>query len=179
MLPLIVDFINLLLSALLVGALFCVQLVFNPTGLDAALYITLQQTGIRTLHPIMPKLGALTILATLVAAVVARDSRLRMSMLIAAAICFVAAGLITRFRNQPINAIVKSWDSATPPDIWTKLRDAWWRWNSVRLSTSLVGLALVIAAALTRNSQHVPPEIASTYSRSVFEALLRVAYLLA
>ena len=54
MFPLVVDFITLLLSALLVGAMFCVWLIFNPSQLKASDYIILQQQGIRTLHPIMP-----------------------------------------------------------------------------------------------------------------------------
>ncbi len=64
MLLLIVDFVNLFLSALLVGAMFCAWLVFNPAQLDASHYIIVQQQGIRTLNSIMPLLGGLTILMT-------------------------------------------------------------------------------------------------------------------
>jgi uncharacterized membrane protein len=178
MIPLVIDFTNLMLSALLVGAMFCVTMVFNPAGLDANRYISLQQNGIRTLHPIMPGLGVVTILATFLAAFLARDIKLRMFMLIVAALCFIAAGLITRFRNQPINAIVKDWNSAEPPEIWTRLRDAWWRWHSLRLTAGLIGLALVIAASLVRCVSQADTETASSVARPLFEALLRVAYLL-
>jgi len=75
MLPLVIDSVNVFLSALLVGAMFCVWLVFNPSQLDASHYIILQQQGIRTLHPIMPGLGALTILFTFASAVFARKTR--------------------------------------------------------------------------------------------------------
>jgi len=63
----------------------------------------------------MPALGAATILVTVAAAVLGRDDSTRLSWLIAAVIYFVAVGLITRFLNQPINAIVKTWSSNAPP----------------------------------------------------------------
>src|ERR1700690_4110175 len=119
MLSLVVDSVNLLFSALLVGAMFCVWLVFNPSQLDASHYIILQQQGIRTLHPTMPGLGALTILLTFASAVLARESKMRMSLLIGTAMLFIISGLITRFANMPINTIVRGWNSAAPPDHWT------------------------------------------------------------
>jgi uncharacterized membrane protein len=170
MLPLMIDFASLLLSALLVGAMFCVWLVFNPARLDAAHYIFLQQNGIRTLHPIMPLLGGLTILMTAGAALLAREDKTRMSLLAAAAIFFVISGLITRFQNQPINAIILGWNSAAPPERWTELRDAWWQWHCIRLGSGLTGLGLTIVAMLARK----PPEL----SRVLLGALTRVVCLL-
>lgn len=175
MLSLVIDFANLFLSALLGGALFCTRILLNPVGLDATRYIALQQNGIRTLHPVMPRLGGLTILFTLLAAFVARSYGLRLLLLLIAAGCFIAAGLITRFRNMPINAIVIQWNPSAPPEIWTRLRDAWWNWHTLRLAVSLAGLALVIASTLARNAHPAAETMAANY---VLEALLRVAYLL-
>src|SRR5690242_16230960 len=101
MLPLVIDFASLLLAALLAGAMFCAWPVFNPARLDAAHYILLQQNGIRTLHPSLPLLGGVTIGLTVLSAVMARQDRIRMSLLISAAVFFVISGLITRFHNQP------------------------------------------------------------------------------
>ncbi len=177
MLPLIVDFVNLFLSALLVGAMFCVWLVFNPSQLDAAHYIMLQQQGIRTLHPPMPLLGVLTILMTLGSAVLARDNKMRMSLLIGTAILFIISGLITRFANMPINAIVRGWNSAAPPDHWTTLRDAWWRWHCLRLCSALAGLALLIIATLAPRSSSIPG-VAITVCRPLVDAMMRTICLL-
>jgi hypothetical protein len=177
MLPLIVDFISLFLAALLVGAMFCVWLVFNPSQLDASHYIILQQQGIRTLHPTMPLLGVLTILMTFGSAVLARENKMRMSLLVATAILFIISGLITRFANMPINAIVRGWNSAAAPDSWTALRDAWWRWHCLRLYSSLVGMVLLIIAAFARR----PPSIqggAITVCRPLFDAMMRTVSLL-
>ena len=109
MFDLMIDFANLLLAALVVGALFGVWLFLNPAGLDANSYVVLQQQAIRTMNRVMPALGAVTILVTLTAAVLGPGDRTRLGLLIAAVVCFVAIGLITRFLNQPINAIVIAW----------------------------------------------------------------------
>jgi len=171
MFPLVVDFITLLLSALLVGAMFCVWLVFNPSRLKASDYIILQQQGIRTLHPSMPLLGALTTLVTLASAVLAREDKMRMSLLIATAILFIVSGLITRFANMPINAIVRTWDSEAPPDHWTVLRDTWWRWHCVRLCAGLAGLVLLLIATLASRPSAIQ-DASMTLFHPLFDALV-------
>jgi uncharacterized membrane protein len=150
MLALMIDFANLLLVALVVGALFGARLFLNPVGFDASSYVVLQQQAIRTMNRVMPALGAVTILVTITAAVLGRDDRARLALLVAAVVCFATIGLITRFLNQPINAIVMTWSANSPPSNWTRLRDKWWRWHLIRLATGLVGLSLLIAATLKR-----------------------------
>jgi uncharacterized membrane protein len=158
MVTLTVDFLNLLLAALLVGAMFAVCLIFNPRGLDAATYVSLQQHAIRVLQRNpgesrggdikMPLLGAITAMTTFVAAVLARSERVHLTLLLVAAGLFVVAGLVTRFLNQPINAVVRTWSAQAPPANWMQLRDAWWRWHLVRFSAGLGGLCLLILAAV-------------------------------
>lgn len=146
----IIDLANLLLAALLVGAMLGVWLLFNPAGLAANAYIILHQRGVRALNKPLPALGAATILLNIAAAALGRNNSARVGLLVGAAFCFVAAGLVTRFLNQPINAIVMTWRSDLPPANWTTLRDEWWRWHLVRLAVGLVGLSLLIAVALKR-----------------------------
>jgi len=146
----LIDFTNLLLAALLVGAMFGVWLFLNPAGLDAGLYIALQQQSIRGGDTAMPALGAVTILLTMIAAVLGRDDRTRLGLLVAAVVCFVLAGLTTRFLNQPINRIVMTWRGDAPPIDWAGLRDAWWRWHLIRLAAGLGGLSLLITATMKR-----------------------------
>jgi Domain of unknown function (DUF1772) len=146
----IIDFSDLLLAGLLTGTIFGMFLVLRPAGLDAATYVIQQQNGIRALNSIMPMLGAITIIVTLAAAFAARGEPLRMTLLLAAAAALIAAGLVTRFFNQPINEIVMTWNANSPPAEWTILRDAWWRWHIARLGLAILGLSLIIAAALRR-----------------------------
>lgn len=177
MLPLIVDFVTLFLGALLLGAMFCAWLIFNPAQLNASQYIIVHQQGIRTLNTVMPLLGGLTILMSVVSAVLARENKTRMSLLIGTAILFIISGLITRFGNQPINAIVRGWNSAAPPAQWTLLRDTWWRWHCLRLCTVSTGSTLLIAATLMRRTSSVQVA-AVTVCRPLFEALMRTISLL-
>ncbi len=146
----IIDFADLLLAGLLTGAIFGVFLVMRPAGLDATTYVIQQQNGIRAVNHIMPPLGAVTIIVTLAAAFAARGEPLRMTMLLAAAAALIVVGLVTRFLNQPINEIVMTWNANSPPAEWTTLRDAWWRWHLVRLGLAILGLSLIVGAALRR-----------------------------
>jgi hypothetical protein len=173
MLSLLIDFTTLLLSALLVGAMFCVWLLLNPAHLDYSRYIVLHQQGIRTLDPALPRLGALTIVVTLAAAFLARQDPPRMGILIAAATFFIIAGVITRTANMPINVFVLRWSTSAPPDNWMILRDTWWRWHRLRTVSGTVGLALLITAALLRKPP-APESLASLRScRPLFHALIQ------
>lgn len=147
-----IDFSNLLLASLVVGTMFGIWLGYNPTVLSAAVYVAQQQQAIRALNVTMPVLGGVTVLLTIIAAVLARSDRTRLTLLVAAAVCFVAAGLITRFLNQPINAIVMTWSVDAPPANWMQLRDDWWRWHVLRMGVGIGGLCLLIAATLRRAS---------------------------
>jgi len=105
----VIDFVNLLLAALVVGALFGAWLILNLAGLAFTAYVTLQQQAVRTMNNVMPALGAVTILLTITSAILERHNRGQLCLIVAAAACFVAIGLITRFLNQPLNSIVMTW----------------------------------------------------------------------
>ena len=152
MLTLFIDFASLLLATLLVGSMFGARLFLNPAELDFPSYVSVQQQGIRTLNGFLPVLGAATILATGAASFLARHDRSRLAFLLLSIACFVASGIITRFCNQPINAIVITWQPDAPPSGWQALRDTWWRWHHARLGSGIAGLCFLIVAALTRSS---------------------------
>ncbi len=148
MIALAFDFASLALAALLVGAMFAVCLIFNPVGLDASTYVTHHQWAVRSLNSPLPLLGIGTTIAILVAAFLSRGDRSHVVLLLIAAGFFVAAGLITRLLNMPINAVVMTWSPQAPPGDWTRLRDAWWHWHMLRFSAGAAGLGLLIYAAL-------------------------------
>ena len=143
----LVTFVTVLLAGLLVGTMFGIWLGYDPATLSGPAYVEVQQSAIRALNLTLPALGAICIALCLVCAAMARNARAQALTFIAAAGLLVAAGLITRFLNQPINAIVMTWDPQSPPAEWTLLRDQWWRWHMVRTSMALVGFALLIVAA--------------------------------
>src|SRR5882672_11398520 len=148
----IVNFANLLLAALVVGTMFGIWLGYNPADLSSRAYVEQQQHAIRALNVTMPVLGALTVLLTLASATLARANRRQVALLLGAVACFVAAGLVTRFLNQPINAVVITWSADAPPTNWSELRDEWWRWHVVRTVLGAVGLSLLIAANLIKGA---------------------------
>lgn len=150
MLTTFVDFFNLLLAALLVGTIFGTWLTASPAGLGESDYVIVQQQHIRALNVFMPLLGGATILLSIASAFLSRADRTRLAMLVVVVLSFIVAGLITRFLNQPINAVVMTWMPDAPPADWMQLRDAWWRWHLVRLAFGLLGLCVLIAAMLRR-----------------------------
>lgn len=142
-----IQFVGLLLTSLLVGAMFGVWLGFDPAALSATAYVEMQQNAIRALNTSMPLLGLVCIVLTVALAVLTRHDRRGCILLVAAAVCLVAAGLITRFANQPINAVVMTWSAQAPAANWAELRDTWWHWHILRTVGGVAALALALLAA--------------------------------
>ena len=142
------DFASLVLAGLLAGVMLAVCFVFNPRGLDASTYVTQQQWGVRTLHPKVPPLGIATVVTTLVAALLPRSDAMHTLLLYVATGLVIAAGLITKLLNMPVNAVVMRWSPDEPPAEWTSLRDSWWRWHILRLTAGALGFGVLVVAAL-------------------------------
>lgn len=144
----IIRFILVVLLALLVGTMFGIWIGFNPAGLSALAYVEQQQNAIRSLNTLLPAMGAVCVLLTVVLAFLSKgDSRSRY-LLVGAAILMIAAGLVTRFANQPINAVVMTWSAHAPAANWAQLRDEWWQWHIVRSLAGIAALALTVVAVL-------------------------------
>ncbi len=143
-----IRFLSLLLTSLLVGTTFGVWLGFNPAALSATAYVEMQQNAIRALNVSIPVLGLVCILLNTALAVLTKDDKRTRYLLVAAVICLAAAGLITRFANQPINAIVMTWTPHAPAANWTELRDTWWHWHVLRTIAAIAALALALLAAV-------------------------------
>ena len=146
-----VRFLDVLLAALVVGSMFGIWLGYNPTSLSPAAYVEHQQLAIRSLNLVLPILGAACILLTVTWAMLVRSNRRLRTLLLLAALFLIAAGLITRVFNQPINAQVITWSAQSLPSNWSHLRDQWWSWHIVRTLAGLVALgSLLLATELER-----------------------------
>jgi uncharacterized membrane protein len=128
--------------------MFGIWLGYDPAELSAGAYVEQQQHAIRALNINMPVMGAVTALLTLVCALLARGNAAQRALFVAAFVCFVIAGLVTRLLNQPINAVVITWSASAPPRAWATLRDAWWHWHVLRTLVAVAGYCLLIAASL-------------------------------
>jgi uncharacterized membrane protein len=140
------SFATIFLTGLLVGVMFGIWLGYNPAGVSGPAYVEVQQAAIRGLNVTLPVLGAVCIVASLACAFMAREDRAQLCLYLVAAALLIAAGLITRFLNQPINAIVITWNAQSPPAEWTALRDQWWHWHIWRTIAAVIGFALLVIA---------------------------------
>ena len=143
-----IRFTSLLLISLLVGTMFGIWLGFNPASLSATAYVEVQQNAIRALNVSLPVLGLLCIVLTVALAVLTKHDQRTRYLLVAVVFCLAAAGFITRFANQPINAVVITWSPQAPAANWAELRDTWWYWHVLRTIAGVAALALALLAAL-------------------------------
>ena len=144
----IVRFTLVVLLALLVGTMFGIWIGFDPTSLSAAAYVEQQQNAIRSLNTLLPAMGAVCILLAVVLAVLSKGDLRCRYLLIGAVVLLIGAALVTRFANQPINAVVMTWSAQAPAANWAQLRDEWWQWHIVRSIAGIAALALTVIAVL-------------------------------
>jgi uncharacterized membrane protein len=143
-----VRFANIVFAALIAGGTFVIWVGYDPATLSPSTYVEQQQNAIRALNVLMPVLGAITVLLTLISAFLQRKARKAFVLLMVAAAFLILSGLLTRFGNQPINDIVMTWDIARPPANWTELRDQWWGFHRLRTFCGLIALALITWAGV-------------------------------
>lgn len=146
-----IRFFNVVMAALVAGAIFGIWLGYNPKGLSAPTFIEQQQSAISALNTLMPILGLITILLTVSSAILHKKEKKAFAVLLIAILFLVLTGITTRFGNQPINSIVMTWDMNTPPDNWIELRDQWWTYHTIRTSTALVALCLVVWVSIKKD----------------------------
>lgn len=150
MLKPIIRFFNLVLAGLVAGIVLGIWLGYNPAAFSAQTYIEQQQHVISALNTLMPVLGLIAIVLTILSAFLQRDRGRMFWILLAAAGLLIISGLVTRFGNQPINAVVMTWDAADAPGNWAELRDRWWSFHTVRMLTSLLAFCLIGWAHMRR-----------------------------
>ena len=139
---------NIIFAALIAGGMFVIWTGYDPATLSPSTYVEQQQNAIRALNVVMPVLGAIAIALTLISALLQRKDRTVFVLLVVAAAFLIISGVVTRFGNQPINALVMTWDIARPPANWTELRDQWWGFHRLRTFCGLIALALITWASI-------------------------------
>jgi membrane-associated HD superfamily phosphohydrolase len=139
----IIQFLDVVFTGVVAGIIFGVWIGYDPRDLSAVTYVEQQQNAIHSLNVLMPILGLISILLTVVNAVMCKREKLKRNLLIIAAILLIVSGLITRFGNQPINAIVIAWDLEAIPETWTVLRDKWWSFHSMRTLSAMMAFVLI------------------------------------
>ena len=141
-------FLNIVLAGLIAGIVFGIWIGYNPQDLSAETYVEQQQNAIRHLNVIMPILGFISMLLALASAAISKEDKVMRNLLLLAVALFIVSGLVTRFGNQPINAVVITWDPRNTPEIWIELRDKWWTFHIIRTITTLIGFAIIVWATV-------------------------------
>ena len=139
----------LLLAGLLAGSMFGIRFGYDVTRYSPGTFVEVHQGAVRGLNTLLPLMGLAAIILAVGLAVLARQRPTVLALYAVAALCLIAAGLITRFLNQPINETVMGWSATTLPADWTQLRDSWWTWHAARLGATVVALLVLIGAIFT------------------------------
>jgi len=87
----IIRFCLLLILALIVGTMFGIWIGYDPASLSATAYVEQQQNAIRALNTLLPVLGAVCILLTIVLAFLAKGDARGRALLVAAVVCLIGA----------------------------------------------------------------------------------------
>ena len=126
---------------------------YNPTLYSQHTFLEVHRGAVHGLNTLLPLMGLATMILTLVLTLRSdRQTALR-GLYWSTLALLVLAGLITRFANQPINAVVIAWTADTVPDNWTEIRDSWWFWHTVRTLVSIAALAGLVTATLAARTE--------------------------
>ncbi|KQW78999.1 hypothetical protein ASC89_11870 [Devosia sp. Root413D1] len=144
--------LSLLLVGLLAGSMYGIWFGYDITRYSPTSFVEVHQGAVRGLNTLLPLMGLAAIVMVVVLAVLARQRPTVLMLYGAAALGLVAAGLITRLLNQPINDAVMGWSADALPTDWETLRNSWWSWHAARLGATILALLLLIAAVFTDRS---------------------------
>jgi len=144
----IVLFLDILITGLISGIIFGIWIGYNPQDLSAQTYVEQQQNVIRALNTLMPVLGLIAIILTVTSAIFQKLNKPVFIILLIASGLLIISGIVTRFGNQPINAVVMTWNLNEIPENWTVLRDKWWTFHIIRTISSLIAFSLITSTVI-------------------------------
>jgi hypothetical protein len=147
----IIRFLTLLMAGLVAGTLFGIWIGYNPKNLSVNTYVEYQQGAIKALNTLMPILGLISVILTVIAAILQKQDQFVFVILIIASGFLIISGLITKFGNQPINSIVMTWSKDSIPTNWSDLRDKWWLLHKLRTLTAFISFCLIIWSNIRKN----------------------------
>jgi len=142
------QFLAALIFAMVAGSVFGIWRGYDPTAFAPLTFLEMHQGAVRGLNVLLPTLGFASIALTLTLVWLSRGKGRVFWLYLSALLLMVAAGITTRFFNQPINALVMGWTVESLPENWSQLRTEWWTWHLWRTGFSLAALALLLAAVI-------------------------------
>ena len=140
------QFFAALTFALVAGSVFGIWRGYDPSVVMPATFVEMHQGAVRGLNVLLPVLGFASIGLTLFLVWSALGKGPVFWLYLSALLFMAAAGVTTRFFNQPINELVMGWTVDALPANWSELRAQWWNWHLWRTGFSISALALLLAA---------------------------------
>ncbi len=150
--PQILETVAIVVAGTMVGNEAAIAVFVHPrlSRLDDASHVRAVQPLAAVLGAAMPFWYALTLLATLAVAFVARPTGTPgHGMALVAAGLFAAMIVYTLLLPVPINNQVARWRPEALPDNWRALRQRWDRLHAFRVVVLAVALVLLVIACLT------------------------------
>jgi uncharacterized membrane protein len=147
------QFISICLVALVTGVFFGPWLGLSRSieTFPPEVFLAIGHRMIANLAPIMPILMPAAMLSMVPVLFLSYPTQpATFYLTLAGLVMYVVALVITLAVEVPIDNRIRAWTiSALPPD-WHQLRDRWASFHVVRTWASIVGLALLVAAAVFR-----------------------------
>jgi Anthrone oxygenase len=146
----IIQFAALLLTALSMGVHFGTWLTERPLRRtqSGALFIEVHQERDRVAARVMPILGTAALVFLALATFLMRAAPAAFALSLAGLVLCIGDALVTAFVNVPINREMQGWQPGAPPAEWSRLRDRWERFHSVRTLLIVSGFALFSASVV-------------------------------
>jgi uncharacterized membrane protein len=148
----IAQFVNIFLFALVSGVLWGTwfSLSRSIASITPAGFLEIGRTMIRNLAWPMRILMPASILSALAVLFLLFRQQLTGAFYfeVTGLVLFVVVLLVTLLVNVPIDNRIKQWTPTTLPSDWTRIRDRWQLYHTVRTFASLAGLGCALASGL-------------------------------
>ncbi len=148
----IAQFVNIFLFALVAGVLWGTwfSLSRSIASISPAGFLEIGRTMIRNLARPMRILMPASIISAIVVLFLLLSGGTGGAFYLATLglTFFVGVLLVTLLVNVPIDNTIKQWTLETLPSDWTKIRDRWEYFHTVRTFASLAGLGCALASGL-------------------------------
>lgn len=155
----VLRFLTTLLAGLFAGALWLDWLVSSAISGPVA-YIALKQAEIPPLTALLPPSGVLLTVLVLAEAALDRRTPARLWLLLLAAACLIAIGILTASVFLPMNGAIMSWHADAPPADWSALRERWNQAQSLRAALAMVTFVVLNLVHTLSAGSHRPAEAA-------------------
>ena len=150
MLQKLAHFAAVFAGGIITGGQYVVSFDYSTADVSASFYTEKMQYAI---HHIGTPLFGMLITATLLsiaAAVLNRTEKRIFYLLVGAAGCFLAGGLITKFGNIPLLDAIDTWSVSSPPANWRQIAERWYLFHTIRIIVDFVGFFLALLSVFAR-----------------------------